>query len=139
MAKRLSSRRLYVCASPHYLATRGEPHLLEELDQHNCLQGTLEFWRFQQHGMERNVKIKGSLRYNSGQALTDAALKGIGLVQLPDYYVQPYLDSRELIAVLANYQPSDEGIWALFPNNRFVSPKVRMLIDHLAARLAETP
>lgn len=135
MAKRLSSRRLFVCASHAYLSTHGEPHLLSELEHHNCLQGTLEYWRFQDNGQERNIKISGSLSYNSGLALLDAALKGLGLVQLPDYYVQEYIQSGELIVLLENYQPSDEGIWALYPQNRHLSPKVRGLVDFLSEHL----
>ncbi|MBE9399055.1 LysR family transcriptional regulator [Pontibacterium sp. N1Y112] len=135
MAKRLASRRQYVCASPDYLAANGEPHLLSELEQHNCLRGTLEYWRFQENGQERNIKVSGNIHCNSGQALTDAALKGLGLVQLPDYYIQSYLEAGTLIAVLQNYQQSDEGIWALYPHNRHLSPKVRMLVDYLSEKL----
>ena len=135
MAKRLSSRRLFVCASHAYLSTHGEPHLVSELEHHNCLQGTLEYWRFQEKGQERNIKTHGSLSYNSGLALLDAALKGLGIVQLPDYYVQEYIQSGELIALLENYQPSDEGVWALYPHNRHLSPKVRVLLDFLSEHL----
>lgn len=135
MAKRLASRRQHVCASPEYLSARGEPHLLSELEQHNCLQGTLEYWRFQENGQERNIKISGNMHYNSGQALTDAALKGLGLVQLPDYYVQPYLEQGKLIPLLENHEQADEGIWALYPHNRHLSLKVRKLVDYLAEQL----
>lgn len=135
MAKRLASRRQYVCASPAYLAANGEPHLLSELDQHNCLRGTLEYWRFQESGQERNVKVSGNIHFNSGQALTDAALKGLGIAQLPDYYVKEYLDAGSLVEVLTNHQPTDEGIWALYPQNRHLSPKVRMLVDFLSEQL----
>jgi len=136
MAKRLASRKLYVCASPEYLANNGEPHVLAELDQHNCLQGTLQYWRFQENNLERNIKIRGKLSCNSGLALLDAALKGLGIVQLPDYYVQPHIESLALIPLLQKHQPTDEGIWALYPHNRYVSPKVRMLIDYIADHLA---
>lgn len=136
MAKRLASRKLYVCASPEYLANNGEPHVLAELDQHNCLQGTLQYWRFQENNLERNIKIRGKLSCNSGLALLDAALKGLGIVQLPDYYVQPHIKSLALIPLLQKHQPIDEGIWALYPHNRYVSPKVRMLIDYIADHLA---
>lgn len=135
MARRLAFRAQYVCASPDYLAQQGEPHLLSELEQHNCLRGTLEYWRFQENGQERAIRVHGNMHYNSGQALTDAALKGLGLVQLPDYYVQAHLDEGTLVAVLQNYQPHDEGIWALYPHNRHLSPKVRMLVDYLAEAL----
>lgn len=136
MAKRLAVRKLYVCASPTYLSNYGEPHSLAELEQHNCLRGTLQYWRFEENGQEHNIKIHGRLSFNSGTALVDAALKGLGLVQLPDYYVQEHINQRRLIPLLQNDQPSDEGIWALYPNNRFVSPKVRMLIDYLSNNLS---
>ncbi|MGB5853764.1 MAG: LysR substrate-binding domain-containing protein [Oceanisphaera sp.] len=132
MAKRLSSRTQYVCASPNYLSTYGVPHSLSELEQHNCLQGNLDYWRFQEQGKARNVRVKGNIRCDSGWALLDAALKGIGIVQLPDYYVQPALDAGQLIPLLELYQEPDDGIWAIYPHNRHLSPKVRMLLDFLS-------
>ncbi|WP_417812751.1 LysR family transcriptional regulator [Thalassospira alkalitolerans] len=135
MSQQLSTRRLYVCAAPSYLSKRGEPHSLSELARHNCLVGTLDYWRFEEDGRERNIRIHGSIHANSGQALLDAARKGIGIVQLPDYYVDPWIASGDLIPVLTRYQPSDEGIWALYPTNRHLSPKIRMLIEHLGRYL----
>lgn len=136
MAKRLSVRKLFVCASPSYLADHSAPHTLAELDDHNCLQGTLQYWRFHDRGQERNIKIHGKLSFNSGTALLDAALKGLGLVQLPDYYVQESIETGQLVPLLQNFQPSDEGIWALYPHNRHLSPKVRMLIDYMSSNLS---
>lgn len=136
MAKRLSSRTQYVCASPDYLSTYGVPHSLSELEQHNCLQGNLDYWRFQEQGKARNIRVKGNIRCDSGWALLDAALKGIGIVQLPDYYVQPALDAGQLLPLLALYQEPDDGIWALYPHNRHLSPKVRMLLDFLSESLS---
>jgi DNA-binding transcriptional LysR family regulator len=137
MARRLASRTLYVCAAPAYLATYGEPHSLSELEQHNCLRGTLDYWRFQEQGRPRNIRVSGSLHCNSGWALLDAALKGIGLVQLPDFYVLKHLHSGALIPVLERFRCSDEGIWALYPHNRHLSSKVRLLLDHIAGALSE--
>ncbi|SHF30736.1 transcriptional regulator, LysR family [Microbulbifer donghaiensis] len=138
MAKRLASRTLYVCGSPEYLSRYGEPHSLSELERHNCLRGTLDDWRFQEGGKSRDIRVGGSLRCNSGWALLDATLKGMGLVQLPDFYVQRYLQSGALVAVLENFRRADEGIWAIYPQNRFLSPKVRLLLDHLAQALPGT-
>ncbi|ABV85594.1 LysR substrate-binding domain-containing protein [Shewanella pealeana] len=135
MAKKLSSRTQYVCASPNYLATYGLPHSLSELDQHNCLIGTMDYWRFQESGKTRNVRVKGSLSCNSGHALVDAAIKGIGIVQLPDYYVLPFIESGELTPLLEQNRQPEEGIWALYPQNRHLSPKVRMLLDFLSEGL----
>nr|WP_279545404.1 LysR substrate-binding domain-containing protein [Pseudoteredinibacter isoporae] len=136
IAKRLGDRSNYLCASPSYLERHGTPHSLSELKQHNCLLGTLDYWRFKQKDSDKNIRLKGRLRYNSGEALLDAALKGIGIVQLPDYYVQMHLASGKLRALLEQYQDRSEGVWGVYPPNRYLSPRIRMLIDYLAEHLA---
>ncbi|QQX80073.1 LysR family transcriptional regulator [Shewanella sp. KX20019] len=135
MAKRLGSRTQYVCASPSYLSTYGLPHSLSELEQHNCLVGTMDYWRFQEKGKARNVRIKGNLSCNSGHALVDAAIKGLGIIQLPDYYVSEFIESGKLVPLLENNRQAVEGIWALYPHNRHLSPKVRMLLDFLNEKI----
>ena len=135
MAKRLSSRTHYVCASPDYLAAHGVPYALSELEQHNCLQGTLDYWRFEEKGKPRHIRVEGNLRCNSGWSLVDAALKGIGIVQLPDYYVQAELEAGRLVPILDKYRAPDDGIWAIYPHNRHLSPKVRLLLEHLSEGL----
>ncbi|MCY0964278.1 LysR substrate-binding domain-containing protein [Parathalassolituus penaei] len=139
MARRLGSRRLYVCASPSYLSQYGEPRTLAELQDHNCLPGTLDSWRFRESGQERSLRVNGSLRVNSGFALVDAAIKGIGLVQLPDYYVSDHMARGELVPILEEFQPDDEGIWALYPRSRHLLPKIRLLVDYLYDALNNGP
>lgn len=136
IAKRLSSRQLYVCASPEYLERYGEPHTLSELSSHQCLVGSVDYWRFRDNRSEKSLRVSGRIHCNSGYALLDAAVRGLGLVQLPDYYVQAGLDSGELVEVLSDYRDEREGIWALYPQNRNLSPKVRLLIDFLAEQLS---
>ena len=138
IGKRLATRKQYVCAAPEYLSAFGAPHTLSELDRHNCLSGTLDYWRFQEKGKARNIRVKGNFSCNSGPVLVDAALKGVGIVQLPDYYVQEYINQGQLIELLPNYREPDDAVWALYPQNRHLSPKVRMLVDYLAKELAIT-
>ena len=135
IAKRLSQRFNYVCATEDYLQTHGQPHSLSELKHHNCLLGTRDYWRFIEQGKEKSVRVKGNLRCNSGLSLVDAALKNIGIVQLPDYYVQTYIESGQLMTILDQFKEPAEGIWAVYPQNRYMSPKIRLLIDHLAKHL----
>tara|TARA_R110001583_G_scaffold1542_13_gene12046 strand:- start:1811 stop:2677 length:867 start_codon:yes stop_codon:yes gene_type:complete len=135
MAKKLGKRINYVCASPTYLNKYGVPHSLSELNKHSCLLGTLDYWHFREIGKEKNIRVSGRLRYNSGYSLVDAALKGLGIVQLPDYYIQQYLQSGELVSFLDNYREPDEGIWAVYPHNRHLSPKIRLLVDYLSKHI----
>ena len=144
MAKKLSRRTNFVCAAPAYLEKYGIPHSLSDLSQHNCLLGTRDYWHFIEDGKidsgknadkEKNLHVSGSVQYNSGHSLVDAALKGLGIVQLPDYYVQKYLASGELVSLLNNYREPEESIWAIYPHNRHLSPKIRLLVDYLAEHL----
>lgn len=139
MARKLANRSLHVCASADYIRAHGRPHTLSELSRHNCLLGSNDFWRFREQGRERLVRVSGSLHCNSGNSLTDAALRGIGLVQLPDYYVQSHLDSGALLEVLSEYREPEEGIWALYPQNRHLTRKVRLLVDHLVEGIGQSP
>lgn len=137
IARRLANRQLYVCASRKYLDSFGEPHTLSELNHHQCLRGSMEYWRFSEAGKERSIRVSGRIKCNSGFALRDAAKRGLGLVQLPDYYIEQDLKSAELIEVLTQYREQKEGVWALYPQNRNLSAKVRLLIDFLAEHLAK--
>ena len=135
MAKKLSLRTNFVCATPAYLNQYGVPRTLDDLNQHNCLLGTRDYWHFVEDGTEKNLRVSGSIQYNSGYSLVDAALKGLGIVQLPDYYVQKYLASGALASLLDDYREPEESIWAIYPYNRQLSPKIRLLVDYLAERL----
>lgn len=139
MAKKLSYRTNYVCAAPSYINKFGAPKSLNDLNQHNCLLGSLDFWHFKEGSKDRNTRVSGTVQYNSGYGLVDAALKGIGIVQLPDYYVQKYLDSGELVSLLDDYREPEEGIWAVYPQNKHLSPKIKVLLQYLQQQLSLLP
>lgn len=135
MCRKLGRRTQYLCASPTYLTERGIPQTLADLSNHRCLGGSLDHWRFIENGKLRNWKIGAGWSCNSGLALRDAALKGLGIVQLPDYYVHEALNNGSLVSLLEQYRLPDDGVWVLYPQNRHLSPKVRLLVDYLVENL----
>jgi len=139
VATRLAPRRMYLCASPSYLERYGRPHSLSELARHNCLIGSSDQWALQQEGRELSQRVQGNWRCNSGQAVLDAAVAGIGLCQLPDYYVLEHLRSGALVSLLETHQPPNTAVWALYPQQRHLSPKVRKLVDYLRDALGKRP
>ncbi len=136
VATRIAPRALYLCASPSYLERYGRPHTLSELARHNCLIGTSDTWMLQVQGREQPFKPSGNWRCNSGQAVLDAALNGLGLCQLPDYYVLEPLRRGLLVSLLEDNRPPDSAVWAVYPQRRYPLPKVRLLIDSLKQGLA---
>lgn len=141
IAKRISSRQHFVCASPSYIERHGAPASILELKHHNCLLGSADFWTFSDKNSDnqqisnKNVRVNGRLRCNSGLGLVDAALNGIGIVQLPDYYLQQYVKEGRLNVLLSEFQREEEGIWALYPQSKYLAHKVRLLIDFLSENL----
>lgn len=136
VATRLAPRHMYLCASPEYVARYGRPHSLSELSRHNCLIGTSDTWLFQQDGREHPFKPQGNWRCNNGQAVLDATLRGFGLSQLPDYYVESALNNGQLVALLENHQPPASAVWAIYPQRKLLSAKVRLLVQALKEGLA---
>jgi DNA-binding transcriptional LysR family regulator len=136
VAQRLASRTWRLCASPAYLDRAGRPSSIEALSGHACLRGTTENWSFIVDGHAVTHRVIGRLKCNNGNAVLSAALAGLGLCQLPDFYVREHLRSGALIEVLSDNRPREEGVWAVFPNRRHLSQKVRLMVDHLHAHLA---
>lgn len=136
IARRLCPRREFVVASPDYFKRHAPPHTLGELSHHNCLLGSADHWRFDVQGQHRQLRLDGNWRGNSGVALLDAARKGIGLAQLPDYYVMTDLRNGSLVSVLDDYACDHTAVWVVYPRHRHLSPKVRQCVDYLVAGMA---
>jgi DNA-binding transcriptional LysR family regulator len=134
-ARKLGTRRHYVVGAPSYLKSFGEPETINDLEAHRCFTGTVKQWRFEVEGRSETFRPEFYLHCNNGLALRDAAIKGLGLAMLPDYYVTEALETGQLKEVLGQFRQEDDGIWALYPENRQVIPKVRVLLDYLLENL----
>ncbi|MEO1891181.1 MAG: LysR family transcriptional regulator [Alcanivorax sp.] len=133
IARKLCPRREYVVGSADYFQRHPRPHTLGELAGHNCLLGSADHWTFDLDGQHRAWRVEGNWRANSGLALLDAVYKGLGLAQLPDYYVREGLERGELVSVLDAHACTHTAVWVVYPRHRHLSPKVRQFVDFLVA------
>ncbi|MFZ2994765.1 LysR family transcriptional regulator [Sphingobium sp.] len=136
IAARVASRTLYTCAAPSYLAQAGTPQMVADLARHECIGGTSGSWHFSEGGVEQTYHPKGRFRCNSGQAVVEACIAGLGICQLPDFYILPYLKHGMLVRILTDVQPDDEPIWAVYPQRRHLLPKIQGVVDSLQHELA---
>jgi len=135
VATRLASRTRLLCASPAYVAQNGIPQNLEDLARHECLRGVTDTWTFKRDGHPHLHRPQGRFRCNSGFAALQAALSGLGLCRLPDFYVLTHLERGELVELLPEHRPEDEGVWAVYPDRRHLPTKVTLLLEGLHAGL----
>lgn len=141
VARRIGRARFLTLASPDYLARHGRPRHPAELAQHECLDytGSSRPWAYWVDGEWRQVPVRGRLRANNGDALLDAAVRGLGICAQPSFIAAPALRSGALEVVLPEYPTPELGIHAVFPGNRHLSARVRAFTDYLAARMGDTP
>ncbi len=69
-------------------------------------------------------------------ALRNAAVAGVGVVQLPRLMLHEQLAAGSLLRLLPAWTPRREIIHAVFASRRGLLPSVRALVDHLAERFA---
>jgi DNA-binding transcriptional LysR family regulator len=141
IARKLAPNRMVVCGAPSYFALHGVPQVPQDLAEHSCLSYTHVAspwtWRFGRRG-ETLVRVSGGFQANSGDALRDAAIAGLGIVQLPSFIVGPAVEAGTLRAVLEDTQSPEYAIWALFAPGR-VPVKVRTFVDFLTRRYGPRP
>ncbi len=125
----IAQRQLILCAAPSYLERHGTPETIADLNGHSCLAGTSASWKFKVAGDSREFSPKGRWRCNSGPAVLDAAIAGMGICQLPDFYVRRPLSTGALVPVLEGIAPDDETIFAAYPSRRHLLPKVHLLVE----------
>ncbi len=133
-ARRLAEARVILVASRAYLQSHGTPLRIEDLSAHTLLHysimSTGNFWKMvTPSGEERQVRVGGRLTVNNGEALLRAAQAGLGIAQLPTFLCH---QARDLVEILPNSVMAPLGVFAVYPQGRYVQPKLRAFIDFMA-------
>src|SRR3546814_6993697 len=84
---RIASRQFLTCAAPDYLDRTAPLDAVQDLDRHEHIVGTSTTWKFKQGDRQVLYKPSGRFRCNSGHAVVDACVSGMGICQLPEFYV----------------------------------------------------
>jgi LysR family transcriptional regulator for bpeEF and oprC len=138
VARRLGSLKFVTCASPAYLAEYGTPQSPADIERHlgvhyfSSKTGKIYEFDFTKDGVKTVTIGRHRLMLNDGDACVAAALANAGIVQLPTFMVQEHIASGALVVVLGTYLSEDLPLYALYPQNRHLSSKVRVFIDWVA-------
>ncbi|MEE9328270.1 MAG: LysR family transcriptional regulator [Cocleimonas sp.] len=143
MCRKLTHCEFQVVASPKYNEKHGSPSEPKELTQHNCLiysaSQLSRQWPFRlPSGETITVNTQGSLSCNDGQYILNGALHGLGICFGPSIMFKHHIDKNELCLLLEDYTLPAVSISAIYPMNRNLTRRVRLLIDFLAEELSAT-
>jgi len=127
-------------AAPSYLARHGEPASVADLKRHNCIvynRGQVpDEWHLLAAAGDRTVRVAGNCRCNNSPVLREALLEGAGIGLLPAFLVADDIADGSLRIVLPGWTPESRTLYAVFPQPRHPSSKVREFVDFLAHSLA---
>jgi len=140
VARRLAPNHRFLVASPAYLAERGTPATIADLQGHALLSHNSDTWRLEGPEGPVIVRLNGPLKTNSSEVIREATLAGIGIALRSTWDVGPELKDGRLLVVLPAYRTSRRvGVHAVYPTRRFLAQKVRVFIDWLAALYGPVP
>lgn len=142
-ARRLSPIRFSLCASPDYLNEHGNPKHPDELAEHNLLvykPSPISEWVLtDKDNQEHRVALHSRITANNGTYLKDMAIAGQGIYFCPNFIAWKDLATGNLQRVLPDYRLIEMYAYALYPQTRYLSQRVRVLIDFLAERFGDNP
>lgn len=136
VAKRIGTCQHAIVAAPEYLSVNGTPDSPEALATHNIVayrhQDSPLDWRFSKEGEESIfVSVRGNVTANNSLALRELVKGGVGIARMPMFLVANDLQTGALVQVLEHYELLALGVYAVFPQRRYLAAKVRVLIEFL--------
>ena len=82
-----------------------------------------------------SVRIAPVMRTNNGDTCRAAALKDQGIILQPDFLIGEDIESGRLIELMPEWRADELGIFAVYPSRRYLTAKVRLLVEYLYTQL----
>lgn len=138
IGRRVANLRQVTCASPTYLGKYGEPKSLDELSGHRAVNyvsrttAKLFPFEFMVDGEVQEVSIEGALSVFGAEIYSASAVAGLGIIQCPHYRMAELIERGVMREILNETPPPLMPVSVLYPQNRHMSPRVRVFVDWLA-------
>ncbi|GAC1040417.1 LysR family transcriptional regulator [Rhizobium sp. No.120] len=141
MSRKLGTFRFQIVAAPDYLRAEGMPSAPEDLLRHKCLHhrypstGKLEPWPLVRNGEELRLALPTTTIASTIEPLIHLAENGFGIASLPSFAVSAQIADGRLVPLLEDHIAKKSIFRILWPTSRYLSPKIRVFVDFMAANL----
>lgn len=144
VAKKITTIKLALCASPSYLKKYGIPEHPSQLKPEHYLEYSHVNYENEESELIQALKANAQkhtprLTANNGEVLSDVAAQGEGYVLQPTFIVAEALKNQELVSILEDFVPQSISLYAVYPHRKLVSSKLRVFIDFLCEFFEEEP
>jgi len=141
IARQVGHVRWLICASPDYLAQRGEPATPEALRDHVCIafEGLRDYrdWDFGRGAAARSVTIRPRFSVNTAEAVAEAAAAGIGVAQLMSYQAAQAIAQGRITTILREFGDEAMPVHLVHQSQRIQPLKRRAFLDFVTPRLTQ--
>ncbi|MGB4116091.1 MAG: LysR family transcriptional regulator [Polaromonas sp.] len=145
VARKLEDAELVVVATPGYLRRKGKPTTLAALQNHDCIQflyprtGQPMPWLLRHDAGDVDHATKGGICCSDDiLGAVTLARHGAGLLQTYRFIVEQDLAQGTLKEVMQPFGGTSRPFSLLYPANRHMTQRLRVLIDFLTGKLIKT-
>ncbi len=138
VARGIGQATMVTCASPEYLRHNGIPAYPEELRNGHRLvsylspqNGRAVPFRFERNDERNELKLEHRIGVNESNAHLAACMAGLGIIQTFSYAAGAALRDGALVEILADWRPAPYPFHVVYPQNRYVTHRLRVFIDWL--------
>ena len=133
VARKFTSSKGVVVASPDYIKRNGSPKKAEDLTQHKCIAYSLlpmpSQWDFHKGGARTRVMIAPLALSNNAALEVAMIVQGLGIARLPLFTCEQEVENGDLLVILEDYDQIKYDVYALYPHRQYLTAKVRAFVD----------
>ena len=135
VARKLGYFSNVLCASPGYLARHGTPTCLDDLKRHQCINyvyptnGRAYQWQFDSPDGPVALDIDAHLLINDGESVIQAAIAGLGIIQMPHWLAAGPIGHGKLQVIMEDTISTGSPVWIVYPQKKHLSARVHAFID----------
>ncbi|EAR56761.1 transcriptional regulator, LysR family protein [Photobacterium sp. SKA34] len=136
ICKRIYSSRICTVASKQYLKDYGYLQHPSELSDHSCFCYSnlkkFNVWGYRDRvGNKTLVDVHQRVSSNNTEMSLALVNNGLGIIRIPEFYIETQLQSGELVLLFDDYIPPQLDVYALYPTRKHLSAKVKCFIEIL--------
>ncbi len=135
ISRRMGDLQMVTCAAPSYLEKYGTPLTPDDLVDHKAVyffaehSRNVQEWKFVMNGEVISRRPGSSMRVNNSDVLLSCGLSGLGILHALRTALEPYIETGRLTEVLSGYAAVTKPVSILYPDRRYLPPKVRVFIN----------
>jgi DNA-binding transcriptional LysR family regulator len=138
IARKLAPCPIVLCAGQTLIDKHGLPDSVAALADYPAVvynqHAQKEEWRYKdENDQVRGITLNRNFAANTAEMQLEACLQGLGISLLPMFTAHAHIESGALVEICPEYQTYPErGIYAMYPQNRYLSTRTRLFIDWLS-------